>query len=50
MARPNLKLKRRVIHVELPVSMWRKFAHWYIEQGYGNLTEAVKGLIRESTK
>lgn len=50
MAKPKKNLRRRVVHIELPIRMWSKFLHWCVDQGYGNLTEGVKGLIRNVCK
>ena len=50
MAKPKNNLTKRVLHIDLPVELWRKFMHWQIDQGFSGLTEAVKSLIREKVQ
>lgn len=46
MGKMKKNLKKRVVHIRLPVKLWQKFDHWRVDQGYGTLTEGVKAAIR----
>lgn len=47
MANPKENLTKRVVHIDLPVKVWRKFMHWCIEEGHSSLTAGVKDLIKK---
>ena len=50
MANPKKNLKRRVVHLELPVKMWIKFSYWCIDQGHSSLTAGIKAAIKNVIK
>jgi len=50
MANPKKNLKRRVVHLELPIRIWSKFLHWCVEEGHSSLTAGIKAAIRNVCK
>jgi len=50
MANAKKSLTKRVVHLDLPVKIWKRFLHWCVEQGHSSLTAGIKELIREKVK
>jgi hypothetical protein len=40
-------LQKRVAHIIMPKSIWRKFDHWRIDAGFATTPEALRFLVRQ---